>query len=199
MRWCISLIFSLTLVVSLAFAMPAELNGSLTAEIEANELLSDAAKAFTKNVLLPLSTDAVFVAAVKEHNAKGISMDEINKIDEEWKAAEDELDIHGELMGNACADRIREIAKLHTAITETFVMGNQGANVGQNELTGDYYQGDEAKFINSYKEGQGGLDVGKKKIDRSTGKVDQKISLPIVDEAGKVIGAVCFGVDVDML
>ena len=171
----------------------------LAKEIDASENASDAVKAFAKGTLLSLCTNKVFVAEIKAQNAKKISLDDIKKVDQEWKDAEDELPIHVEKMGNACAKEVKKVAGALAGVGEVFVMDNQGANVGQNELTSDYWQGDEAKWKNSFKEGKGGVDIDKSKLDKSTGQVDQKVSLPIIDDDGKVIGAVCFGVIVDKL
>jgi len=159
----------------------------------------DLLKAFVKVRLVPLCTNKTFAQEVSGQNAKQVSLDEIKKIDEEWKSAEDELPIQAEKTSNNCAKEIFKVAKQLPVLSETFVMDNQGANVGQNALTSDYWQGDEAKWKNAFKDGKGGIDVGKRQLDKSTNVVDQKVSLPIIDEQGKVIGAVCFGVKVEAL
>lgn len=156
-------------------------------------------KSFVKKTLVPLCTNKVFVQQVAGQNAKNVSLEDIQKIDKQWMEAEDELPIQAEKMNNACAQEIKRIAKGLPILGETFVMDNLGANVGQNALTSDYWQGDEPKWKNSYKEGKGGIDVGKRQLDKSTNVVDQKVSLPIVNEQGQVIGAVCFGIKVEML
>jgi len=171
--------------------------GQLTQQIDASEKASPELKVFVKQHLLPLCTNPVFVQQVKAQNAKQRPLAEIQKIDQEWVQAEDELPIHREVMDNACAREIRKITAQVRVIGETFVMDNQGANVGQNELTSDYWQGDEPKWQNAYAKGKGGVEFGKPKLDKSTNTVDQKISLPIFDEQGMVIGAVCFGVNPD--
>ncbi|NLS93339.1 MAG: hypothetical protein GXX96_14375 [Planctomycetaceae bacterium] len=78
-------------------------------------------------------------------------------------------------------------------------MDNQGANVGQNQLTSDYWQGDEPKWQNSCKDGKGGIDVGENKLDKSSNRTMQHISLPIIDENGRAIGAVTYGLAVDSI
>ncbi|MCC6581501.1 MAG: PDC sensor domain-containing protein, partial [Phycisphaeraceae bacterium] len=166
----------------------------LTKQIDASDKMDAKVKAFSKAELLPLCTNPVFVKAVKEQNAKKATLDEIKKIDDQWQKAEEELPIQKEKMSNVCAEEIKKVAGKLSAISETFVMDNQGANVGQNALTSDYWQGDEPKWQKSFNEGKGGLDVGKPTLDKSTDIVDQKVSLPIVDEEGKVIGAICVGV-----
>ena len=130
-------------------------------------------------------------------NSKGTDLDEIKDIDDKWKGAEDELPIQREKLNNTCAREIKRIVREHPEIIEAFVMDNQGAVVGENNLTSDYWQGDEAKWKNSYNNGKGGIDVGKVKFDRSANAVLQQVSLPIIDKNGKVIGAVTYGVNVD--
>jgi len=154
---------------------------------------------FITEKLLPLCTNPVFVKEVKAQNAKGVSLDEIKKIDEQWQKAEEELPIHTEKLNNDCAKEIKRLAKELEVLGECFVMDNQGANVGQNAITSDYWQGDEPKWIKSFNEGKGGVIIEKPKYDKSTDSVDQKVSLPIIDEEGNVIGAVCCGIQVDKL
>ena len=200
-----SLIFIFAVTTLFAMSTPAsvetleELKVRLVKEIDALKEASEELKAFSKTVLIPLCTNAVFVKAVKEQNAKGTSLDEIKEIDKTWVAAEEPLPIHAEKMGNACAKEIMVIVKKNKSIFETFVMDNQGANVGQNELTSDYWQGDEAKWKESFNGGKGGVHIDKAQLDQSTNVVDQKVALPIIDEKGKVIGAACYGLNPDKL
>lgn len=176
-----------------------KLTAQLVKEIDEAKDASDKVKAFAKEKLTSLCTNKVFVKGVKDQNAKKVPLDEIKKIDKEWTDAEDELPIHKEKMNNDVAKELRKIVKDNPAIGESFVMDDQGANVGQNDLTSDYWQGDEPKWQNSFNKGKGGVDIAKPKLDKSTNVTDQKISLPIIDTDGKVIGAVCFGVNPDKL
>jgi len=149
--------------------------------------------------LLALCTNPVFVKEVAAQNDKKATLDDIKKTDDEWQKAESELPIQKEKLNNDCAKEIVRLAKELKVIGETFVMDNQGANVGQNALTSDYWQGDEPKWQKAYVEGKGGLDVAEPKFDKSANTVEQKVSLPIIDAAGNVIGAVCWGIRVDQL
>ena len=108
--------------------------------------------------------------------------------------AEDELPIHREKTSGACADRIRALTRTRCAVREAFVMDRQGAVVCENVLTGDYWQGDEAKWKKSFNDGRGGVDVGEEKLDRSTDTILQQVSLPILDRDGTVVGAVTWGI-----
>jgi len=179
---------------------PAEKTEALKTElnkaIDADKLASPALKKFVKEQLVPLSVNPTFAKTTADQNAKKVSLDEIKKIDKEWIAAEDILPIQEKLLSNACAKEITKVTKVLKVVSEAFVMDNQGATVGENAMTSDYWQGDEAKWKNSFNGGKGGVDVGKTKLDKSTDKVLQQVSLPIIDATGTVIGAVTYGVNV---
>jgi len=160
--------------------------------------LSDAGKKFVVEKLLPLCEDAAIVAAVAAQNAGAVTLDEIKKIDAEWQAAEDELPIQKEKLGNATAQALKEFVRGTPAVAEAFVMDNQGAIVGENNLTSDYWQGDEDKWVKSFAAGAGGVDVGAPKFDKSANITLQQVSLPVTKD-GKAIGAITFGLDISRL
>lgn len=177
----------------------AQIKETLAKSIDSNELLSDAAKTFAKEHLIPLCTNEVFVKETAAQNEAGTSLDEIKKIDAEWQAAEEPLDIQDEKLSNTTAKEIKKVAETQSIIREAFVMDNQGAVVGENLLTSDYWQGDEPKWSNSYAKGKGGVDVGKTKFDKSANASLQQVSLPVINPDGEVIGAVTYGLNVDKL
>jgi len=84
--------------------------------------------------------------------------------------------------------------------TEIFVMDDKGLNVGQSDITSDYWQGDEAKWQKTYLAGPNAMLIETMKRDRSTHVLQSQLSLPIVDpETGGVIGAITVGIDVSRL
>ncbi|MCH2209020.1 MAG: hypothetical protein MK132_24595 [Lentisphaerales bacterium] len=188
---------SLSLML-VSFTAVAGLAEDLGKAIDSNPKAEEKVKTYVKKALIPLHNNAVFVTEVKKHNAKAMSLDKIKEIDKKWQAAEDYLPIQEQLMDNTCAREIIKIIEVNPAIKEAFVMGNQGAVVGENDLTSDYWQGDEAKWKNSFNGGKGGIDVGKVKHDKSTNSQLQQISIPVID-GGKVIGAITFGLDISKL
>lgn len=83
-------------------------------------------------------------------------------------------------------------------ITEIFVMDNRGLNVGQSDITSDYWQGDETKWQASFREGV--LHIEEAERDESTQLMQTQASLPIRDpRTGAVIGTITFGVNLDAL
>ena len=54
------------------------------------------------------------------------------------------------LMNNSAAKELLKFESSKPYFTEVFLMDNQGANVAMTNKTSDYWQGDEAKFIESF-------------------------------------------------
>lgn len=177
----------------------AALTARLSADLDTNAVIDAKVKAFAKEKLLPLTTNEVLVREAKAQNAKKVPLAEIQTVDKAWTAAEAELPIQKEKLSNPCADAIRGIAKGLSPLREIFAMDNQGANVGQNNLTSDFWQGDEDKWAKSFAGGKGGIDVGKPKFDKSANTTQQQVSLPLIDSDGSVVGAITFGVAIDAL
>lgn len=171
----------------------------LKAAVKASDKLEDKVKTFVVDKLIPVCANAKLAAETAAQNAKGMTLEEIQKIDKEWQGAVEVTPIQKEKTTNACAVELKDIASKATVLSEVFVMDNQGGIVGETEVTSDYWQGDEAKWRNSYADGKGGVDVGKVSFDVSAGMQLQQVSLPILDASGAVIGAVTFGIDISKL
>ncbi len=150
------------------------------------------------STLAKLGTDPVIVAAVKEQNAKGTSLTEIQAMDEKWKGDAGIADYMSALMESDLGKHLRQIQESEPYYSEIFVMDNQGANVGMTDKTSDYWQGDEAKFKNSYAGGAGAVFVDEVEFDDSSQAYLVQVSVPVMD-GGKAIGAITFGIDVDKL
>jgi hypothetical protein len=150
------------------------------------------------NQLTKYGTDPVIVKAVKAQNAKGMTLDEIKKKDNEWKNTAGIMDYMKALMTSPCGKKLQSIMNSKEYFAEIFVMDNKGANVAMSDKTSDYWQGDEAKFQKSYNNGKGAVFVDEVEFDESTQAYLVQVSVPVKD-GSKVIGAITFGIDVDKL
>lgn len=149
------------------------------------------------DTLAGIAADPLLIAAVKEQNARGQTLAQIRATDETWMATPGISPLMRELMDSPVAQRLRSQRATMPFLAECFVMDRLGANVAMTEKTSDYWQGDEAKFIDCVKNG-GQIWLGKLSFDDSTQTYSVQISLPV--RAGdEVIGAVCFGIDVENL
>ncbi|MEO5509592.1 MAG: hypothetical protein ABIV28_06780 [Longimicrobiales bacterium] len=164
---------------------------SSPADDERKDLEAEAA------VLLSWGIDPTLVSAVATQNAQNLTLTEIQRRDTEWVAGRDTARVR-QMTTGACADRVRQLMAQKSIYSETFVMDNQGALVCASEKTSDYWQGDEDKFIKSYKSGTGGTFIGPSELDASSGEHLAQISLPI-RSGGTVIGAITIGILVDDL
>lgn len=150
------------------------------------------------NEIIKYSTDAVIIKAVKEENAKNKTLDQIKKTDKKWQDTPGIDAFMKSLISSECGKYLVGIQKEKSYISEIFVMDNKGANVAMSDKTSDYWQGDEAKFIESYKDGVGAVHIGDVEFDESTQTYSVQVSVPVKD-GDKVIGAITFGIDVDSI
>jgi hypothetical protein len=162
-------------------------------------------EAYARGELAGWMTDPALIAAIKAQNAEhdGLSEDDIIAIDQQWRG---EAEAGGGPLINELLTRDVSTWLLGkqdaTAgfVTEVFVMDNKGLNVAQSVETSDYWQGDEAKWQDTYLVGPDALHISEVEFDDSTGFYQSQASLPITDPAtGEVIGAVTFGINVQSL
>ena len=158
----------------------------------------------TANVL-PWLSDPVVVNAIKAQNEKNASLGQadIDKLDKQWRAEVDAGSkpmIDG-VMGNELSKFLAQKKEASGGlITEAFVMDDKGLNVGQSDVTSDYWQGDEAKFSETFPKGPGAVHVGEIERDESTMTYQVQISRTLTDpDSGEPIGAATFGVDAEAL
>ncbi len=142
--------------------------------------------------------DEVLVAAVQAQNAQGLTLDAIKKRDKEWRAVEGLDGAMKDMMNSPAAKRLSQYEQSAAYFFELFLMDNQGANVAMTNKTSDYWQGDEAKWQESFKNGQGAVHVGDVEFDESAQDYLVQISVPVM-QGDKAIGAITVGVNLDEL
>lgn len=150
-------------------------------------------------------TDPIVIDAIKEQNAKTADLDQaaIDALDKDWRAQATASDkpMVDEVLGRALSKFLMEKKDASQGmITEMFVMDAKGLNVGQSDVTSDYWQGDEAKWQKTYSVGPGEVFVDEVEEDESTQALQSQASLTISDPAtGEAIGAITVGINLDML
>jgi hypothetical protein len=153
----------------------------------------------------PWLNDKIVIEALKAQNAKSASLTDANilELDKEWRAQLDALSkplIDSVMENKLSAFLTTKKAESKGLLTEIFVMDDKGLNVGQSDVTSDYWQGDEAKWQKSFKVGSDAVFVDNVEKDESTQQLQVQVSISIKDpETGKVIGAVTLGISVDQL
>ncbi|SFJ88834.1 type IV pili methyl-accepting chemotaxis transducer N-terminal domain-containing protein [Jannaschia pohangensis] len=160
---------------------------------------------YARTELAEWLTDPALIEALRAQNSQNADLSEadIIALDQQWRAEAAAGD--GPLIAKLLNDPVSQwLAQQQTAtagfVTEVFVMDNKGLNVAQSVETSDYWQGDEAKWQQTYSVGPDALHISDVEFDDSTGFYQSQASLPIQDpDTGAVIGAVTFGINVQNL
>lgn len=158
-------------------------------------------QALASSELATIAARADILASVAAQNAEhaGIDQARIDELDTQWRA---EASGGGALVDGVLARdtsaMLRQLQEESGGIyTEIFVMDNHGLNVAQSGVTSDYWQGDEAKWQVPFN--QKVTHFSDVELDESTQTYQAQVSLPVLDANGQPIGAVTFGVNVEML
>ncbi len=143
--------------------------------------------------------------ALRAQNTRtaGLSPAEIDAADKTWRAEvgaaiRPTID---PVTTSVLAERLRAIRDASAGLfTEIFVMDAVGLNVAASDVTSDYWQGDEAKWQDTFAKGPGAIHVSDVELDESTQTYQAQVSVAIGDPAtGAPIGAATFGVNVELL
>ena len=143
--------------------------------------------------------------AVRAQNAEhaGLSQDDIDTLDQTWRGeiGANNAPMINQILNRAASSYLRDQKDAANGlITEVFLMDNRGLNAAQSDLTSDFWQGDEAKFQQTYGMGAGSIHISEVELDESTGTYQSQVSMAVTDpDSGELVGAITFGVNVDML
>lgn len=155
-----------------------------------------------KNVR-PVMADAMVQSAVKQANAQHAELAEsdILDLDAQWRdqVGKPDQPLITPVMKSDASDLLRSlVAGSNGVVTEVIMMDSLGLNVAVSDVTSDYWQGDEAKFTNSFGVGPDGIDVSAVELDESTQTYQMQVSVVIPDaETGAPIGAVTIGLNAE--
>lgn len=182
-----------------AFAIIAGTHSAVAAEFDAR--LNDLA---TREIASWVSDPAI-IAAIRAQNdvTRDYTDAEIAALDKSWRnevgaAARPTID---EVLDNAASDFLRgKRTGSGGLFTEIFVMDARGLNVAASDVTSDYWQGDEAKWQETYLVGPRSVHIGEVEFDDSTQTYQSQVSISIADPAtGETIGAATIGVNMEYL
>ena len=160
-------------------------------------------KRIADNELQGWITDPIFVYAIREQNQMNgtLSQRRIDRLDKMWRAEKGKGPMIGDLLDRQASIILRDRRELSNGvITEIILMDQYGLNVAISDPTTDFWQGDEAKYQDTYLKGRGAVHVSEVEYDESTGFDQTQVSMTIVDpDNGQPIGAVTFGINLEVL
>jgi hypothetical protein len=149
-----------------------------------------------------IETDIVRIS-IKAQNErlKKLPQDQIDALDTQWREereGDDKPLIAATLSNPLSVYLVRLQGKSLGLYAEIFVMDQNGLNVGQSSITGDFWQGDEAKFQKTYDVSGDALFVDEPEWDEDNKIWRGQVSFTIT-EADKSIGAVTMEVNLTEL
>ncbi len=177
----------------------------VSASASASNEFEPALRDLLETRIMAWAGDPVIVEAVRAQNAltSAYSQDDIDALDQRWRS---EVGLAGSeiinsVLNNPAAAFLRaQVESAGGAITEIFVMDSRGLNVAASAVTSDYWQGDEAKFSETYPRGVGASHIGEVEFDESSQTYQSQISVAITDPAtNEVVGAITVGIDAQSL
>lgn len=170
----------------------------------ANEF-ADELQSLAGGQIAEIAASAEIISAVKAQNTEtaGYDQGKIDELDKTWRAEADAVDqpMIDAVLDNDLSAYLADLQSNSGGLfTEIFVMDSKGLNVGQSDVTSDYWQGDEAKWKDTFPAGKGAVHLGELEKDDSTQQLQSQVSVSVTDpDTGENIGAVTFGVNVENL
>ncbi|MEQ8601669.1 MAG: hypothetical protein RIB45_00015 [Marivibrio sp.] len=177
-----------------ALAMTAALAAPAQAEMKfmgltAEEMID---AAFVEDVRGWIETPVVQIAVANQNARRGdLPQEEIDRLDAQWRAERgtDDQPLITSVLSNPVSSYLTRIqANSLGLFPEIFVTDSQGLNVGQSVVTGDYWQGDEAKFQKTYGVGPGAVFLDAPELNEATKSWRSQLNLTLHDETGLAIG-----------
>jgi hypothetical protein len=158
----------------------------------------DAATLITPSVVAEvrswLANPIVALSVNAQNDLRGeLSQSEIDALDAQWRTereADDKPLIAATLSAPLSIYLLRIQAKSVGLYPEIFIMDANGLNVGQSSITGDYWQGDEAKFQKTFPNGPDAVSIDEPEWDDDNKIWRAQMNMSIADpQNGKTIGA----------
>lgn len=141
-----------------------------------------------------VDTDIVRLSVENQNKKyKDISEQDVLALDNKWREetkSKDQLLISATLSNPLSSYLTRVQAHSVGLYTEIFAMDSHGLNVGQSNISSDYWQGDEAKFQKTYPVSYNAVFVDDPEYDKELGIWRVQVNLTVSDEEQKAIGAI---------
>lgn len=145
-----------------------------------------------------LALNPVLVRATRQQNRVGLTLDEIKRRDDAWRGSKELTPFKRSQQESRAGKLLKRFVDRSISFNEAFLTDVQGANVAAYPATSDYWQGDEDKWIESYRGGDSRIFIGPLELDDSTQTYAVQISAPVLDR-DRSIGILVVGVTISYL
>lgn len=134
-----------------------------------------------------IAGDPELLKAIAAKNHAVESPVDIRRIDGAW-IHNPQYPLRKTLTSGPCADRMRKLVADDKLVVEAFLMDERGGLVCSTVETSDYWQGDEAKWQKTYRDGAQ-VFIDEPALDASTGAFAVQLSRLVTDARGGKLGA----------
>lgn len=138
------------------------------------------------------------IEAVKRADANPVSQAAILEIDQRWIAQKGKIKEADQILANQTSRFLANEMSKKAYFREAILTGKRGETLAMNDLTSDYWQGDEDKFIEIFDSNipsrKPDSYISRARWDNSTSAMIAQISVPVYDGT-TMIGTLTVGVD----
>lgn len=133
---------------------------------------------------------------------KDMTQDQIDAADQQWRAEREAEDqpLVAAILTNPLSSYLTQIqARSGGLFAEIFVMDSVGLNVGQSSITSDFWQGDEAKFQNTFPNGPDAVFIDEAEYNEGSDSWRTQLNMTMSNSDRQPIGAVTVEVNLNEL
>lgn len=180
---------------------PAAAGGKPPADMKPETLISQALMDELREVIRNEIVQITVRAQNERHD--DVRQDDIDGLDKQWVAerkADDKPLISATLSNPLSVYLLRMQARSSGLYSEIFIMDEHGLNVGQSSITTDYWQGDEAKYKQTFLVAPDAVFIDDPAWHEETRTWRAQVNMTIPDtESGAGIGAAVFEINLTEL
>lgn len=160
-----------------------------------------AAKTMIDVEMRPMLQLSIVIDPIRAHNKahpEAPTSEEVIELEQKWYTEKTTTpgDLLREVEDNELSQFLRNLKSISGGrITEILIMGHHGRLVAESDVATDYWQGDEAKFLETFPKGPDAVFVDKVQFDQSANAVGAQASFTLVDpRTGEPVGAATVGI-----
>ncbi len=131
-----------------------------------------------------------------------LTAQEVNNLDSQWRTEREAQaqPLIASTLNNPLSTYLTQVQAASAGLfTEIFVIDAKGLNAGQSAITSDFWQGDEAKFQQTFDVGAGAVFIDEPEFHAPTATWRAQANLTIEDDMGTAIGAATIEVNLTEL
>lgn len=188
------------LLMAAVFAAPHPAFAKAELPGDPNTLITDQ---FIRDVREWLANPVVALSITSQNKLrKDMTQDEIDAADKQWRAEREAEDqpLVAAILTNPLSSYLTQVqARSGGMYAEIFVMDSVGLNVGQSSITSDFWQGDEAKFQNTYPNGPDAVFIDEAEYNENSDSWLAQLNMTMTNADRQPIGAVTIEVNLNEL